>query len=205
MVNNSTNINKTNDHPSPQIIEHKKDCDMWRLKYDGTFSKVALNTITLTLKLSTLGKICIYTYPDHSWDYNIYSIRSFTFMNDFIFIIIREQFGFLLQNKIWIISNMEKLCVTVTKNVNKTKTILKVPSYFRRHMSQSFLCSMIWGEDNISVILWWSVLLVEETGENHRPAKSHWQTLSHNVVLSKPRLSRIRTHNVYGDRHWVHR
>jgi len=30
--------------------------------------------------------------------------------------------------------------------------------------------------NNISVILWWSVLLVEETGvheENHRPAASH--------------------------------
>ena len=32
---------------------------------------------------------------------------------------------------------------------------------------------------------WRLVLLVEETGvpgENHRPATSHWQTLSHNVV-----------------------
>jgi hypothetical protein len=39
---------------------------------------------------------------------------------------------------------------------------------------------------------WWSVLLVEETGvpgENHRPVASHWQTLSHNVVSSTPRLS----------------
>ena len=27
--------------------------------------------------------------------------------------------------------------------------------------------------NNISVILWRSVLLVEETGENHRPAASH--------------------------------
>jgi hypothetical protein len=27
------------------------------------------------------------------------------------------------------------------------------------------------------------------TGENHRPVASHWQTLSHNVVLSTPRLS----------------
>jgi hypothetical protein len=37
--------------------------------------------------------------------------------------------------------------------------------------------------NNISLILWWSVLLVEETGvpgENHRPVTSHWQTLSHN-------------------------
>jgi hypothetical protein len=39
--------------------------------------------------------------------------------------------------------------------------------------------------NNISVILWLSVLLAEETGipgENHRPAASHLQTLSHNVV-----------------------
>ena len=43
---------------------------------------------------------------------------------------------------------------------------------------------------NISAISWWSVLLAEETvvpGENHRPAASHWQTLSHNVVSSTPR------------------
>ena len=40
--------------------------------------------------------------------------------------------------------------------------------------------------NTISVI---SVLVVEETGvprENHRPAASLWQTLSHNVVLSTP-------------------
>jgi len=37
---------------------------------------------------------------------------------------------------------------------------------------------------------WRSALLVEETGvsgENHRPAASHWQTLSHNVVSSTSR------------------
>jgi len=38
--------------------------------------------------------------------------------------------------------------------------------------------------NNISVISWWSVLLVEETGENHQPVTSHWQILSHNVVWS---------------------
>jgi hypothetical protein len=39
----------------------------------------------------------------------------------------------------------------------------------------------------------WSVLLVEETGvtgEDHRPAASHWQFLSHNVVSSTPRHDR---------------
>jgi hypothetical protein len=44
-----------------------------------------------------------------------------------------------------------------------------------------------WGLNNISVISWRSVLLVEETGvpgENHRPVASHWQTLSYNVVSS---------------------
>jgi hypothetical protein len=36
--------------------------------------------------------------------------------------------------------------------------------------------------NNISVISWRSVLLVEKTGvsgENHQPVRSHWQTLSH--------------------------
>jgi hypothetical protein len=37
--------------------------------------------------------------------------------------------------------------------------------------------------NNISVLSWRSVLLVEETGENHQSAANHWQTLSPNVVL----------------------
>ena len=48
--------------------------------------------------------------------------------------------------------------------------------------------------NNISVIFLQSVLLVGEIrvpGENHQPAASHWQTFSHNVVSSTPRLSRV--------------
>jgi hypothetical protein len=47
--------------------------------------------------------------------------------------------------------------------------------------------------NNISVISWRSVLLVEETGipgENHRPVACHRKTLSHNVVSSTPRHKR---------------
>jgi len=58
--------------------------------------------------------------------------------------------------------------------------------------------------DNISVISWQSVLLVEKTGvpgENHRPIASHWQTLYIYVVSSTPRLTVIRTHNFSGDWH----
>jgi hypothetical protein len=58
--------------------------------------------------------------------------------------------------------------------------------------------------NNISVISWWSVLLVEETrvhAENHRPAASYYQALSHNVVSSTPRLSGVRNHNVSGEKH----
>jgi hypothetical protein len=59
---------------------------------------------------------------------------------------------------------------------------------------------------NTSVISLRSVLLVEETEvprENHRPAASHWLTLSHNVVSSTPHLGWNKTHNVSGDRHWL--
>ena len=48
-----------------------------------------------------------------------------------------------------------------------------------------------------NIILWRSVLLVEETrvpGVNHRPAASHWKTLSHNVVSSTPCLSENQMH-----------
>ena len=47
--------------------------------------------------------------------------------------------------------------------------------------------------NNILVISWRSVLLVEETGvpaENHRPVASHCQTLSHNDVSSAHRHER---------------
>ena len=58
--------------------------------------------------------------------------------------------------------------------------------------------------NNIAVILWWAVLLLEKTGqpaEYHRPAGIHKQTLSHNVVYGTPPLSVIRTHHVSDDRH----
>jgi hypothetical protein len=67
-----------------------------------------------------------------------------------------------------------------------------------------FVCLKVFNTtfNNISVISWWSVVLMEETGgpgENHRPVASHWQTLSHNVVHFA--LIEIWTHNIRGNRH----
>jgi hypothetical protein len=55
--------------------------------------------------------------------------------------------------------------------------------------------------NNISVISWQSVLLVEETGvheENQRPVTSYWQTLSHNFAWNTPHHERDPSHNANG-------
>ena len=62
--------------------------------------------------------------------------------------------------------------------------------------------------NNISVISWRSVLLVEESGENHRPVVSHWQILSHNVVTCMQYTlpwTGFELATFSGDRHWFHR
>ena len=54
--------------------------------------------------------------------------------------------------------------------------------------------------NNISVISWPLVLLVEETGQHHGPTASNWQTLSHNALSCTHRHERD-SHNFSGDRH----
>jgi len=59
--------------------------------------------------------------------------------------------------------------------------------------------------NNISVISWRSVLLVEETGvsgENHRPAASHWQIVSHMLHRVHLAWAGFELTTVSDDSHW---
>jgi hypothetical protein len=77
----------------------------------------------------------------------------------------------------------------------------KILTAFNQWMRVGYRVTVFNGTfNNISAILWWSDLLVEDTGvpwENHWPAAI--QTVSYNAVSSTPHLSGIRTHNVSGD------
>ena len=67
--------------------------------------------------------------------------------------------------------------------MKKADNIIALQWIFRRGIKVLVLNNTF---NNISYIPWRAVSLVGETrvpGENHQPVASHWQTLSHNVVL----------------------
>ena len=88
--------------------------------------------------------------------------------------------------------------IQIHKQMELKKCSLISQSIINKHDQKGGIVVFNATFNNISVISWRSVLLAEETGENCGPVASHWQTLSHNVVSSTPRLNVIRTYNFSG-------
>ena len=79
-------------------------------------------------------------------------------------------------------------CFVIVKHPHKhIINIVSIVKYIMKLEIPCFVCLMVFNAtfNNISVISWWSVLLVLETGgpgENRQHVTSHWQTLLHNIV-----------------------
>ena len=69
---------------------------------------------------------------------------------------------------------------------------------FNVSLNDSIVKSYCWFFQSFSSvkILFYLRIKIYIGGGNHRPAASHWQNVSHNVVSSTPHLSVIRTRNV---------
>jgi hypothetical protein len=108
---------------------------------------------------------------------------------------------------------LSKSCITTYTRHYQNKNIETVPFlvwnwwnltiFWEIHYVGLFVCLVVLNAtfNNISVILWLSVLLVEDTGEprkNHKPVICNWWTLSHNVVNTSHLTLYNNTVNVQG-------
>ena len=93
----------------------------------------------------------------------------------------------------WYIDAADQVSGSVRYNIYNNKTIsLLETKYIDFGLAWFMMFNTTF--NNISVISWRSVLLVEETEvprENHHPVASHSQTSSHNIVSSTPCLTRV--------------
>ena len=98
-----------------------------------------------------------------------------------------EKQGTYINDKFWSITNNSISCLLHVIMTKKRHIInfLDIQCILQYLVSVFMVLNATF--NNISVISWGSVLLVGETGENHGPVESRWQTLSHNVVSSTPR------------------
>ena len=114
------------------------------------------------------------------------------------------------------------LLPSITKAKYSRRVYRKSCSVFlvKQKINASLLCSIFHVDISGFLLIWWLFLWCltplstifqlyrggqfywwRKPEKNHRPTASHWQILSHNVVLIT--LSGSRTHNISGDGNWL--
>jgi hypothetical protein len=146
------------------------------------------------LPLRQIGNICGHLWQDSSWPWS-HGVTDASVTDDVYLMVFNATFNNSSAISWRSVLFAEETGVPGENNHTElSKTLLKHKYMCIGHSRNLLLYVLVWDWNRHVTRL-----------NRHRDTNIPGLTLSHNVVSSTPRVSEIRTHNVCGDRDWLHR